>query len=221
MKYNNETLIDVYTPYHSDVYLPSNVLGEKDFIVKVSEDLKDPNYTPVPYRVISSVNKNTELFKNRVLRFRPEEEEELWKDLRIDNSRIRDVYTKEAIDKIILTPTDEELKNVLKIKSLSMINCFFSELVWLRNSGNYWVNEKAELYIRARRDEIRQGIAHTELPFIEDADEEDINELLGIEPKEEVEEEEIVEEVVEEVKPKTTTKKATTTKKTTAKKTTK
>ena len=68
MKYNNETLIDVYTPYHSDVYLPSNVLGEKDFIVKVSEDLKDPNYTPVPYRVISSVNKNTELFKNRVLR---------------------------------------------------------------------------------------------------------------------------------------------------------
>ena len=221
MKYNNETLIDVYTPYHSDVYLPSNVLGEKDFIVKVSEDLKDPNYTPVPYRVISSVNKNTELFKNRVLRVRPEEEEELWKDLRIDNSRIRDVYTKEAIDKIILTPTDEELKNVLKIKSLSMINCFFSELVWLRNSGNYWVNEKAELYIRARRDEIRQGIAHTELPFIEDADEEDINELLGIEPKEEVEEEEIVEEVVEEVKPKTTTKKATTTKKTTAKKTTK
>lgn len=221
MKYNNETLIDVYTPYHSDVYLPSNVLGEKDFIVKVSEDLKDPNYTPVPYRVISSVNKNTELFKNRVLRFRPEEEEELWKDLRIDNSRIRDVYTKEAIDKIILTPTDEELKNVLKIKSLSMINCFFSELVWLRNSGNYWVNEKAELYIRARRDEIRQGIAHTELPFIEDADEEDINELLGIEPKEEVEEEEIVEEVVEEVKPKTTTKKTTTAKKTTAKKTTK
>lgn len=221
MKYNNETLIDVYTPYHSDVYLPSNVLGEKDFIVKVSEDLKDPNYTPVPYRVISSVNKNTELFKNRVLRFRPEEEEELWKDLRIDNSRIRDVYTKEAIDKIILTPTDEELKNVLKIKSLSMINCFFSELVWLRNSGNYWVNEKAELYIRARRDEIRQGIAHTELPFIEDADEEDINELLGIEPEEEVEEEEIVEEVVEEVKPKTTTKKTTTAKKTTAKKTTK
>ncbi len=221
MKYNNETLIDVYTPYHSDVYLPSNVLGEKDFIVKVSEDLKDPNYTPVPYRVISSVNKNTELFKNRVLRFRPEEEEELWKDLRIDNSRIRDVYTKEAIDKIILTPTDEELKNVLKIKSLSMINCFFSELVWLRNSGNYWVNEKAELYIRARRDEIRQGIAHTELPFIEDADEEDINELLGIEPKEEVEEEEIVEEVVEEVKPKTTTKKTTTAKKTTTKKTTK
>ncbi len=221
MKYNNETLIDVYTPYHSDVYLPSNVLGEKDFIVKVSEDLKDPNYTPVPYRVISSVNKNTELFKNRVLRFRPEEEEELWKDLRIDNSRIRDVYTKEAIDKIILTPTDEELKNVLKIKSLSMINCFFSELVWLRNSGNYWVNEKAELYIRARRDEIRQGIAHTELPFIEDADEEDINELLGIEPEEEVEEEEIVEEVVEEVKPKTTTKKTTTAKKTTTKKTTK
>ena len=216
MKYNNETLIDVYTPYHSDVYLPSNVLGEKDFIVKVSEDLKDPNYTPVPYRVISSVNKNTELFKNRVLRFRPEEEEELWKDLRIDNSRIRDVYTKEAIDKIILTPTDEELKNVLKIKSLGMINCFFSELVWLRNSGNYWVNEKAELYIRARRDEIRQGIAHTELPFIEDADEEDINELLGIEPKEE-----IVEEVVEEVKPKTTTKKTTTAKKTTTKKTTK
>ena len=221
MKYNNETLIDVYTPYHSDVYLPSNVLGEKDFIVKVSEDLKDPNYTPVPYRVISSVNKNTELFKNRVLRFRPEEEEELWKDLRIDNSRIRDVYTKEAIDKIILTPTDEELKNVLKIKSLSMINCFFTELVWLRNSGNYWVNEKAELYIRARRDEIRQGIAHTELPFIEDADEEDINELLGIEPEEEVEEEEIVEEVVEEVKPKTTTKKTTTAKKTTTKKTTK
>lgn len=221
MKYNNETLIDVYTPYHSDVYLPSNVLGEKDFIVKVSEDLKDPNYTPVPYRVISSVNKNTELFKNRVLRFRPEEEEELWKDLRIDNSRIRDVYTKEAIDKIILTPTDEELKNVLKIKSLSMINCFFSELVWLRNSGNYWVNEKAELYIRARRDEIRQGIAHTELPFIEDADEEDINELLGIEPKEEVEEEEIVDEVVEEVKPKTATKKTTTAKKTTTKKTTK
>lgn len=221
MKYNNETLIDVYTPYHSDVYLPSNVLGEKDFIVKVSEDLKDPNYTPVPYRVISSVNKNTELFKNRVLRFRPEEEEELWKDLRIDNSRIRDVYTKEAIDRIILTPTDEELKNVLKIKSLSMINCFFSELVWLRNSGSYWVNEKAELYIRARRDEIRQGIAHTELPFIEDADEEDINELLGIEPEEEVEEEEIVEEVVEEVKPKTTTKKTTTAKKTTAKKTTK
>ena len=221
MKYNNETLIDVYTPYHSDVYLPSNVLGEKDFIVKVSEDLKDPNYTPVPYRVISSVNKNTELFKNRVLRFRPEEEEELWKDLRIDNSRIRDVYTKEAIDKIILTPTDEELKNVLKIKSLSMINCFFSELVWLRNSGNYWVNEKAELYIRARRDEIRQGIAHTELPFIEDADEEDINELLGIEPKEEVEEEEIVEEVVEEVKPKTANKKTTTAKKTTTKKTTK
>ena len=221
MKYNNETLIDVYTPYHSDVYLPSNVLGEKDFIVKVSEDLKDPNYTPVPYRVISSVNKNTELFKNRVLRFRPEEEEELWKDLRIDNSRIRDVYTKEAIDKIILTPTDEELKNVLKIKSLSMINCFFSELVWLRNSGNYWVNEKAELYIRARRDEIRQGIAHTELPFIEDADEEDINELLGIEPKEEVEEEEIVEEVVEEVKPKTATKKTTAAKKTTTKKTTK
>lgn len=218
MKYNNETLIDVYTPYHSDVYLPSNVLGEKDFIVKVSEDLKDPNYTPVPYRVISSVNKNTELFKNRVLRFRPEEEEELWKDLRIDNSRIRDVYTKEAIDKIILTPTDEELKNVLKIKSLSMINCFFSELVWLRNSGNYWVNEKAELYIRARRDEIRQGIAHTELPFIEDADEEDINELLGIEPEEEVE---IVEEVVEEVKPKTATKKTTTAKKTTTKKTTK
>ena len=221
MKYNNETLIDVYTPYHSDVYLPSNVLGEKDFIVKVSEDLRDPNYTPVPYRVISSVNKNTELFKNRVLRFRPEEEEELWKDLRIDNSRIRDVYTKEAIDRIILTPTDEELKNVLKIKSLSMINCFFSELVWLRNSGNYWVNEKAELYIRARRDEIRQGIAHTELPFIEDADEEDINELLGIEPKEEVEEEEIVEEVVEEVKPKTATKKTTTAKKTTTKKTTK
>ena len=52
-------------------------------------------------------------------------------------------------------------------------------------------------------------------------DEEDINELLGIEPEEEVEEEEIVEEVVEEVKPKTATKKTTTAKKTTTKKTTK
>jgi hypothetical protein len=64
---------------------------------------------------------------------------------------------------MILYPTDSVLKRITEIDKLTTIDAFLSLLVYLKNTNKYLIAEKVELYIRARKEEIEQGIRKSEL----------------------------------------------------------
>ena len=75
--------------------------------------VEDPCVIPIPPEEIMYMNSTCSAFKNGVLRFRPEEQNEIFKAIGIKGD---DVLFIEDIDNAILNPTVENLQRMIDIK---------------------------------------------------------------------------------------------------------
>ena len=203
--------VDVYHDYDFKTYIPSENPLDPGYELPPKID-GEPYYVSVLWKDIMKTNMKSENFKNQSIRFAPDIEEQAYKQLRIDINRDKNSYSRDEIERMILYPTDTVLKKITEIDKLTTIDSFLSLLVYLKNTNKYLIAEKVELYIRARKEEIEEGIRKSELEIDETE-----NIELAVIPSEESEEisNEITEtddnEKIEQVKEtvKTTTRKTT------------
>ena len=188
--YDYKTFIASENPLDAGYELPPKIDGE-------------PYYVSVLWKDIMKANMKSDNFKNQAIRFSPSIEEQVYKQLRIDVNKDKNSYSRDEIERMILQPNDTILTKITQIDKMSTIDSFLSLLVYLKNTNKYLIAEKVELYIRARKEEIAEGIRKSELEV--DATE---NIELAVAPNEEN-----VEDIQEPIVTKTTTKKTTTTKK--------
>ena len=90
-------------------------------------------------------------------------EEEIFRMLNINLARETESFTREDIEYMILNPNDDVISTILSITNKSVIDMFLSQLIYLKNTNKYFIADKVENYIRARKEELEQGLRKSEL----------------------------------------------------------
>lgn len=182
-------LVKVYNDYDCNIYVNSQqVEGGYKLEPKINGD--EPYYVELLWKDIKKANSISSNFRIRKLRFDPEIEEEALKQLRIDVEKDKNCFSREEIKEMILHPSDYALKRIVAIDNVATIESFLNTLIALKNTNSYFIAEKVELYIRARKEELEEKIKRSELEVDETE-----NVEMAVVPEDS-------EEVVEEVKPK-------------------
>ena len=94
--------------------------------------VEDPCVIPIPPEEIMYMNSTCSAFKNGVLRFRPEEQNEIFKAIGIKGD---DVLFIEDIDNAILNPTVENLQRMIDIKDGAQFERIRGRFYRMTNAG--------------------------------------------------------------------------------------
>ncbi|MFC0903862.1 hypothetical protein ACFHWD_04050 [Clostridium sp. MT-14] len=124
--------VRVYNYRNSSVGFPSNVLKKGNFI---SGKDKDKEYTMkrILWEDIEEENANSDIFRTGMLRFHPDEEDEIYKKLGIEDRE--NILADEDIVKVLLNDSMDNLKRINNIKSFSLITRMKSMLFNLERVG--------------------------------------------------------------------------------------
>lgn len=154
-------LVNVYNDYDCNIYVDSQqVDGGYKLPPKIDGE---PYYVELLWKDIKKANSISSNFRIRKLRFDPEIEEEALKQLRIDVEKDKNCFSREEIKEMILHPSDYALKRIVAIDNVATIESFLNTLIALKNTNSYFIAEKVELYIRARKEELEEKIKRSEL----------------------------------------------------------
>lgn len=156
-------LINVYNDYDYKIYAPSANKNDADYVLnpKISDD--EPYYTQMLWRDIKFININSTAIRERKIRFEPSIEDEVYQQLRINIDREKNLYSRQQIEDMIINSNDEIIKEILSITDIGILDKFLSQYVYLENTNKYDLSNKLEMYIRARKEELENGIKKTEL----------------------------------------------------------
>ena len=124
--------------------------------------VEDPCVIPVPPEEIQYMNSVCNAFKNGVLRFRPEEQSELFDALGIKGD---DVLFIEDIDDAILNPTVENLQRMIDIKDGAQFERIRGRFYRMTNAGED-LSTKVKRLIDERYKELRAGKRNSELSVV-------------------------------------------------------
>lgn len=194
----NDELINVYNDYDSNIYAPSVDPKGIDLTFPKKDEYNEPYVISVPFAEIKNIHRlDRNIFPRKILRFEDDMEEEVFKSLNIRLDREKETYSREQIEDMIINPTDGTIKEILSIKDKGTIDRFLSQLVYLKNTNKYFIPSKIEAYIRARKEELEEGIKESDL---EGQPTENIPVIEEVVETGEIEEE--VEETKVETKPK-------------------
>ena len=160
----NDELINVYNDYDSNIYAPSVDPKGIDLTFPKKDEYNEPYLISVPFAEIKNIHRlDRNIFPRKILRFEDDMEEEVFKSLNIRLDREKETYSREQIEDMIINPTDGTIKEILSIKDKGTIDRFLSQLVYLKNTNKYFIPSKIEAYIRARKEELEEGIKESDL----------------------------------------------------------
>lgn len=159
----NDEMINVYNDYDSNIYAPSVEVKGIDLMFPKKDEYNEPYVVSIPFSEVKNLHRlDKNVFTKRILRFE-DREDEIFKALNIRLDREKDVYSREEIEEMILNPTDEIIQIILKIKDRGVIERFLAQLVYLKNTNKYFIPSKIEFYIRARKEELDEGLKESDL----------------------------------------------------------
>lgn len=124
--------------------------------------VEDPCVIPIPPEEIMYMNSTCSAFKNGVLRFRPEEQNEIFKAIGIKGD---DVLFIEDIDNAILNPTVENLQRMIDIKDGAQFERIRGRFYRMTNAGED-LSTKVKRLIDERYKELRAGKRNSELSVV-------------------------------------------------------
>lgn len=124
--------------------------------------VEDPCVIPIPPEEIQYMNSVCNAFKNGVLRFRPEEQSELFDALGINGVNVLFV---EDIDEAILNPTVENLQRMIDIKDGAQFERIRGRFYRMTNAGED-LSTKVKRLIDERYKELRAGKRNSELSVV-------------------------------------------------------
>ena len=121
--------------------------------------VEEPCVIPIPPEEIMYMNSTCSAFKNGVLRFRPEEQNEVFKAIGVKGD---DVLFVEDIDEAILNPTVENLQRMIDIKDGAQFERIRGRFYRMTNAGED-LSTKVKRLIDERYKELRAGKRNSEL----------------------------------------------------------
>lgn len=124
--------------------------------------VEDPCVIPIPPEEIQYMNSVCNAFKNGVLRFRPEEQSELFDALGIKGDNVLFI---EDIDDAILNPTVENLQRMIDIKDGAQFERIRGRFYRMTNAGED-LSTKVKRLIDERYKELRAGKRNSELSVV-------------------------------------------------------
>lgn len=124
--------------------------------------VEEPCVIPIPPEEIMYMNSTCSAFKNGVLRFRPEEQNEIFKAIGIKGD---DVLFIEDIDDAILNPTVENLQRMIDIKDGAQFERIRGRFYRMTNAGED-LSTKVKHLIDERYKELRAGKRNSELSVV-------------------------------------------------------
>lgn len=124
--------------------------------------VEEPCVIPIPPEEIMYMNSTGSAFKNGVLRFRPEEQNEIFKAIGIKGD---DVLFIEDIDDAILNPTVENLQRMIDIKDSAQFERIRGRFYRMTNAGED-LSTKVKRLIDERYKELRAGKRNSELSVV-------------------------------------------------------
>ena len=125
----------------------------------------EPGYTDVTWRDIEYINHTTSAFKTGMLCFAKEDEEVIYKELRIFNWK--DILFEEEIEDIIsdLYPTMEKLQRIIGIKDIRTIERVRGRMLYRINNG-FDISNKLIEVVNARFKEISNGKKNSDILLV-------------------------------------------------------
>lgn len=124
--------------------------------------VEDPCVIPIPPEEIMYMNSTCSAFKNGVLRFRSEEQSEIFEAIGIKGD---DVLFIEDIDDAILNPTVENLQRMIDIKDGAQFERIRGRFYRMTNAGED-LSTKVKRLIDERYKELRAGKRNSELSVV-------------------------------------------------------
>ena len=194
MRFKNDDYIDVYMDCSHPLYFEGVLKEEGDYKLEPLSDDGEKIYTPISYATLIKLNRSN-LIKKQMVRISEDMEEEVLKSLKIDLSKERESYTSEEIEQMILYPTDDILKEIVKIKDKKVVERFLATLIGLKSTNQYDISVKLEEYIRGRLEEIEDNELETALEVTETLNKKNIE--MAVVPNDASKETEIKEKVEE------------------------
>lgn len=125
-------------------------------------NVEEPCVIPIPPEEIQYMNSTSSAFKNGVLRFRPEEQNEIFDALGIKGN---DVMFVEDIDDAIVNPTVENLQRMIDVKDSAQFERIRGRFYRMTNLGED-LSTKVKRLIDERYKELRAGKRNSELSII-------------------------------------------------------
>lgn len=148
--------IDVLSCEDNVVTIPS--LNNKGYTFEPGT-VNDPCVIPIPPEEIQYMNSTSTAFKNGVLRFRSEEQEDIYTALGIKKD---DIMFIEDIDDALLNPTVENLQRMIDVKSSSQFERIRGRFYQMKNAGED-MSTKVKGIIDGRYEELRAGKLHSNI----------------------------------------------------------
>lgn len=125
-------------------------------------NVEEPCVIPIPPEEIQYMNSTSSAFKNGVLRFRPEEQNEIFDALGIKEN---DVMFVEDIDDAIVNPTVENLQRMIDVKDSAQFERIRGRFYRMTNLGED-LSTKVKRLIDERYKELRAGKRNSELSVV-------------------------------------------------------
>ena len=132
------------------------------YAIEPAIDSKTPTVFPLTIDEIIHINGNSVAFKNGILRFPEDIEQEVYENL-LNIHNWRDLLTIEEIEDIILSPTVEKLNKLVGIKDSGIFDMVRGVFTRLKNTPDKDISLRVQDIIKARSEELRRGIRNTEI----------------------------------------------------------
>ena len=158
---NRTEIINVYNENDGRIFTVSQ--SDTSGYIFEPGTIEEPFYNPIPWEDIMFINNRSTVFKTGTLRFAPEEEDAIYKELRINPKQYCDYFTKADIDDCILEPTVEKLQSIVKVRSILTIEKFRNRLVVLDNEQQDDIAKRVYDVITRRYEELNRGIIRSNI----------------------------------------------------------
>jgi hypothetical protein len=155
----DSTIIDVFN-YSDSVCVVSSQIKPDGYLFEPARD-GVPYSIPLSYSEIRVINSQSDVFRNGLLWFDKEIEEEIYTILGIRDWK--NILSDLDIRNIILNPTKDGLEKIIKISNGSMFERVRGMFIQLQNTGMYDVSMRVANVINARYDELYMGKRNSEI----------------------------------------------------------
>lgn len=132
------------------------------YAIEPAIDSNTPTVFPLTIEEIVYINGNSVAFKNGILRFGEDVEQEVYEEL-LNIQNWRELITIKDIEKIVLSPTIEGLNRIVNIKDSGIFDTVRGVFTRLKNSTDCDISLRVQDIIKARSEELRRGVRNSQI----------------------------------------------------------
>lgn len=159
---NKNEVVNVYNENNGKIFAIS-ANDPMGYIFEPASEDGEAYMLPIVWSDVVLINNRSDVFKSGTLRFEPDMEEDIYKELHIVVNNSRNYFTRDIVIDYILNPTAERLEEIKNVNSILTIEKFRNALVVLDNEGEYDISKRVYDIINGRYQELTKGKMQSKL----------------------------------------------------------